>query len=61
MKYTKSDCKHAEKYDVTYIKCSKDGSLRKITKGCPCKSYEETRWTKLKKKFIKRGKSEEKK
>ena len=51
MKYAKSDCKHAVKYNATHIKCSRDGSLRKIAKGCPCRAYEETWFTKLKKKL----------
>lgn len=47
-----SKCKHEKKYSDTKIRCTKDGSLRTSGKGCPCRSYEDTWLTMLKKKLF---------
>lgn len=45
-------CKYAIKYDKTHIKCSKDNSIRKLGKGCPCKAYKESWFTRFINKFF---------
>lgn len=49
-------CKHSQQYSDKQVRCCKDGSIRTVGKGCPCKAYAETWWQKLKSKLFKRGK-----
>jgi hypothetical protein len=48
MKTKKIGCKFAKKRNATQIKCSKDGSIRSVGKGCPCNAYEPSFWNKIK-------------
>lgn len=47
-----SKCKHETEYSDNKIRCAKDGSLRTVGKGCPCRGYEDTWFAKLKKKLF---------
>lgn len=48
MKTKKSGCKFAMRYGKDKIQCAVDGSIRSIDKGCPCKVYVPSFWTKVK-------------
>ncbi len=41
-------CKH-ENRDGNYVVCGRDGSRRKLGKGCPCGHFEDTAFTRFKK------------